>query len=188
MFHAFARTAQGEGRLAPRMMAWLGAVARCRAGVAAIEMAFIAPILVFLAVGMVDFGLGFYTKMMVDAAADAGAAYAQRNSTTYTALTAGSFNTSVQNAALGSVTISTRLSSGPMTATAIEEFCCVGMVGCNPTTPPTCGNGLAAGVYVQVTTSAAYTTFLPFQYISSATNFGITNPVTFTTVSTVRIQ
>ncbi len=179
MFHAFASTAPGETRL--------GAFARDRAGVAAIEMAFIAPILVFLAVGMVDFGLGFYTKMMVDNAADAGAAYALRNAPSYTTATAGSFNASVQNAAQAAVTISTRLSSGTLSASASELFCCIGMTSC-AAAAPLCANGLTAGTYVQVTTSAPYTTFLPFQYVSSAFNFGITNPVTFTTVSTVRIQ
>jgi Flp pilus assembly protein TadG len=179
MFHAFTITAPGTSRCR--------ALARDRAGVAAIEMAFIAPILVFLAVGMVDFGLGFYTKMMVDNAADAGAAYALRNASGYSTATAGSFNSSVQNAAQAAVTISTRLSSGTLSANASEQFCCIGMTDCGAAAP-VCANGLAAGTYVAVTTSAPYTTFLPFQYVGNAFNFGITNPITFTTVSTVRIQ
>jgi Flp pilus assembly protein TadG len=188
MLHALDMAAHGEGGLAPRMRAWLGALARSAAAVAAIEMALIAPVLVFLAVGMVDFGLGFYTKMMVDNAADAGAAYALRNAPSYAAASASTFNASVQSAAQAAVTISTRLSSGTLTASASEEFCCVGMTNCNPTTAPACANGLTAGTFVLVATSAPYTTFLPFQYASGLFNVAIANPVTFITVSTVRIQ
>jgi len=158
------------------------------AGVAAIEMAFIAPILVFLALGMVDFGLGIYTKMMVGNAADAGAAYAFRNSASYSTGNAASFNTAVQNAAQSAVTIPTLLSSTALTASASEQYCCAGMASCNASTPPTCGTGLNVGTYVQVTTSAQYSTFLPYNLLNTLFGFNIANPVTLTAVSTVRIQ
>jgi Flp pilus assembly protein TadG len=159
-----------------------------RDGVAAIEMAFIAPILVFLALGLVDFGLGIYTKMMVANAADAGAAYAFRNSASYSASNAATFNTAVQNAAQGAVTIATILSSSPLSANASEQYCCAGLTSCSPSTPPTCGTGLTVGTYVQVTTSAQYSTFLPYNLLNTLFSFNISNPVTFTAVSTVRIQ
>jgi len=157
-------------------------------GVAAIEMAFIAPILVFLALGLVDFGLGVYTKMMVANAADAGAAYAFRNGASYSAANASSFNTAVQNAAQSAVTIATILSSSPLTAAASEQYCCAGLTNCSPSTPPTCGTGLTVGTYVQVTTSVQYSTFLPYNLLNTLFSFNIANPVTFTAVSTVRIQ
>jgi Flp pilus assembly protein TadG len=53
------------------------------AATAAIEMAFIAPILAFLGAGMVDFGGAVYTRMAVADAAQAGAAYAQINAAKY---------------------------------------------------------------------------------------------------------
>ncbi len=151
-------------------------------------MAFIAPILVSLAFGMVDFGLGVYTKMMVADAADAGAAYAFRNSAGYSTGSQATFNSAVQNAATGAVTIPTVLSRSALSASATEEYCCAGMASCNATTPPTCATGLTVGTYVAVTTSAAYTTFLPYQLLDSLFSFSIANPVTFTAVSTVRIQ
>lgn len=151
-------------------------------------MAFIAPILVFLALGMVDFGLGIYTKMMVGNAADAGAAYAFRNSASYSSSTAASFNAAVQNASQTAVTISTLLSSSPLTAVASEQYCCAGMSSCNPSTPPACSTGLTVGTYVQVITSARYSTFLPYNLLNTLFSFNIPNPVTFTAVSTVRIQ
>jgi Flp pilus assembly protein TadG len=160
----------------------------CCEAVAAIEMAFIAPILVFLALGMVDFGLGIYTKMMVGGAADAGAAYAFRNSTQYSTAGPGTFNAAVQGAAQGAVTIPAMLSSTPLTASASEQYCCAGMSNCNASTPPTCGTGLTVGTYVQVTTTAQYSTFLPYNLLNTLFSFNIANPVTFTAVSTVRIQ
>jgi len=161
---------------------------RCARGVAAVEMAFIAPILVMLALGMVDFGLGIYTKMLVSNAADAGAAYALRNASNYSAGSAATFNTAIANAAQSAVTIPTLLSNGAMTAGASEEYCCAGMTNCNATTPPSCASDLPVGTYVQVTTSTQYTTFLPYNLASSVLSFNITNPVTLTAVSTVRIQ
>jgi Flp pilus assembly protein TadG len=161
---------------------------RCDRGVAAIEMAFIAPVLASLAFAMIDFGLGVYTKMMVADAADTGAAYASRNSAGYSAGNAAAFNTAVQRAAQGAVTIPTVLASGALSAGASEEYCCAGMANCSAATPPTCAAGLTVGTYVAVTASAAYTTFLPYQLLNGLFSFGIANPVTFTTVSTVRIQ
>src|SRR5271154_2908313 len=61
------------------MLALAGALVRGRAGAAAVEMAFMAPILVFLGAGMIDFGIGIYDKMLVADAAQAGATYAQLN-------------------------------------------------------------------------------------------------------------
>jgi Flp pilus assembly protein TadG len=157
-------------------------------GVAAIEMAFIAPILVFLALGMVDFGLGIYTKMMVGSAVDAGAAYAFRNSASYSSSNAAAFNTAVQTAAQSAVTISTVLSSSALTASASEQYCCAGLSSCSPSAPPTCSTGLTVGTYIQVTTSAQYSTFLPYNLLNTLFSFNIPNPVTFTAVSTVRVQ
>jgi hypothetical protein len=62
------------------------------------------------------------------------------------------------------------------------------MSSCIPSTPPTCGTGLTVGTYVQVTTSAQYSTFLPYNLLNTLFSFNISNPVTFTAVSTVRIQ
>jgi len=157
-------------------------------GVAAIEMAFIAPILVFLALGMVDFGLGIYTRMMVVNAADAGAAYAIRNSASYSGGTATAFNAAVENAATSAVTIATLLSSAPLTASAAEQYCCAGLSSCSADTRPSCGSRLPAGTYVQVTASAQYSTFLPYNLLNTLFSFNIPNPVTLTASSTVRIQ
>ena len=180
-----------------RLAASLG---RRRDGTAAIEMAFLAPILVFMAAGMIDFGLGVYTKMQVADAAQAGAAYAQLNASSYVAgaCTTNSppcaFDTSVQSAATQSHSTGTTFIS-PVTATAKLMFCClngntVDLANCSqpPSAAPTCTP--AAGTYMQVETTANFTTIIPYSYVSQTLNLGInlTSPLAMTSYYLVRIQ
>src|SRR3984957_14629369 len=104
---------------------------RARRGAAAIEMAFIAPVLIFLAAGVIDFGTGVYTKMMVADAAQSGAAYAQLNANSFTAATCASntspvcaCDTSVQTAATRAHATATLFGSA-VTATATVMSCCL---------------------------------------------------------------
>lgn len=161
---------------------------RCRSGVAAIEMAFIAPVLVGLALGMIDLGLGIYIKMLVADAADAGAAFARINGSAYGANTATAFNQAVENAAQSAVTLPSLLTNGGLTATASEEYCCAGMTDCDAATPPDCASGLTVGTYVEVETAATYATLLPYQIVSGFFDINFTNPVTLSAVSVVRIE
>ncbi|HUZ72998.1 MAG TPA: TadE family protein [Stellaceae bacterium] len=157
-------------------------------GVAAIEMALVTPILVVLALAMVDFGLGIYTKMLVGDAADAGAAYAFRNGSSYSTATATTFNAAIAAAATGAVTVSPVLSSVPLTAVATETYCCAGMTQCSASTSPSCASGYTVGTYVKVTATATYSTFLPYTLLTGLLAISISNPVPLTAVSTVRIQ
>ena len=161
---------------------------RRRDGVAAIELALVTPFLVVLAMAMVDFGLGLYTKMLVGDAADAGASYAFRNGSAYSTGSAATFNAAVATAATSAVTISSLLSKTPLSAVATETFCCAGMTQCSATTAPSCGTGYNVGTYVQVTASATYSTFLPYSLLTGLIALTISNPVPLTAVSTVRIQ
>jgi len=186
---------------------------RAAAGNAAIEFAFIAPILCFLLCGMVDFGLGVYAKMAVANAAQAGAAYAQLNANCSNATTcfnqisctsnnpACAFDSAVV-AAAEKVAPSNIFMTAP-TATAEVLYCClnsatagVELGGSTPcaqagSTPPTCNpTPPTAGTYVLVTASASFTTLLPYSYVSHAFNLGlnITSPLTMTSNYLVRIQ
>jgi Flp pilus assembly protein TadG len=174
---------------------------RARRGAAAVEMAFMAPILVFMAAGLIDFGLGVYTKMMVADAAQSGAAYAQLNAKNYGQTPCASntapvcaWDQSVQSAAT-QTHVATAFSS-VVTATATVLFCCIvnGVVdqpnctqppaaapACNPT-PPT------AGTYVQVATSATLHTLLPYSFANQLFSFSIPNPLTLQSIYLVRIQ
>ncbi|HUK59484.1 MAG TPA: TadE/TadG family type IV pilus assembly protein [Stellaceae bacterium] len=189
-------------------------LARNAAGGAAIEMAFIAPVLVFLAAAMVDFGLGIYAKMAVADAAQAGAAYAQlnancSNTTTcfnYISCTSNSpacaFDTAVVGAA-EKVAPSNLFMTAP-TATAQVLYCCLNSassgvdLGVNQSncaqagsTPPTCSpTPPTAGTYVYITASSNVSTLLPYSLITKSFNLGINiaNPLTMTSNYLVRIQ
>jgi Flp pilus assembly protein TadG len=177
---------------------------RARRGAAAIEMAFLAPVLVFLAAGIIDFGTGVYTKMMVADAAQAGAAYAQLNANSFTAASCQSntnlavcpWDTNVQSAATMAHGTATLFSSA-VTATATVMSCCLNASGaidfpnCTqpPAAAPTCTPATpGAGTYTRVATSATLTTLLPYSYAAQAFNFQIASPITMQANYFVRVQ
>jgi len=188
--------------------------ARAAAGGAAIEMALVAPVLVFLAAAMVDFGLGIYTKMAVANAAQAGAAYAQLNancsntSTCYNNISCASnsppcaFDTAIQTAAQKVAPSTVFMSS--LSATANVLFCCISSasgavdLGSNQgdcaqpgATKLTCVPASpAAGTYVLVSASASFSTILPYSFISQKLSLGINlaSPLTMSSNYLVRIQ
>lgn len=135
---------------------------------AAIELALIAPGLVFLLVGLADYGTANYRRMQVQLAAQAGADFAMRNG----------FNSGAITAAVTAATTSTGLAATP----APVETC--GCASASAVTPVTCGStcagGQAAGTYVTVSASATHTTLLPYP--------GIPNSFTFTATSIARTR
>jgi Flp pilus assembly protein TadG len=189
-------------------------LARERSGGAAVEMALVAPVLVFLAAAMVDFGLGVYAKMAVANAAQAGAAYAQLNascantSTCFNQISCNSnspacaFDTAVVSAAV-KVAPSNLFMTAP-TATAVVLYCCLNSatsgvnLGANQSacaqagsTPPTCSpTPPTAGTYVYITATTSFSTLIPYALVSQSFNLNInlTNPLTMTSNYLVRIQ
>lgn len=171
---------------------------RERRGAAAVEMAFMAPILVFMAAGLIDFGLGVYTKMMVADAAQAGAAYATLNAKNYGQTPCASNTAPIcawDQSVAGAATQSHggTVFSSAVAATATVLSCCIvnGIVdqpNCAqpPATPPTCNP--TAGTYVQVATSATLHTLLPYNFASQLFSFSIPNPLTLQSSYIVRIQ
>jgi Flp pilus assembly protein TadG len=194
----------------PDLVALSRRFAHCRRGVAAIEMAFIAPVLTFLAAGMIDFGLGFYVKMMVEDAVSSGGTYAVLNAATYgqapcSSNTGCAFDQSVVAAATISHSLATYFST-PVTATAAILSCCVkqtlsgsstsytvDLANCSqpPSAAPTCASGQpAAGTYMRVSANSSYATLLPYSFVDNLFNLGlnIPNPVPLTAYTVVRIQ
>jgi Flp pilus assembly protein TadG len=187
------------------ILPFVGRLGNSRSAAAAVEMAFIGPILVFLAAGMIDFGLGAYTKMMVSDAAQAGAAYAQLNAGNYNSTPCTSntgpvcaWDQNVQTAATYAHPSGTPFSTAP-TATAAVYYCCisggavtpVGSCTQPPSAPPTCTPATpSAGTYVQIVATSQLTTLLPYNLVSSLFNFGVNipNPLTLQSSYLVRIQ
>jgi len=122
-------------------------------GSVAVELGLVAPILLIVTLGVVDFGWAFVEMTATNAAAQAGAGYALTNG----------FNAAGIAAA---VTAGTSL--GGITATPAPHETCgcpssSGVTASQPTTPPCtgkCTGGQTAGAYAVVSATASFTPLL----------------------------
>lgn len=124
-------------------------------GVAAVEFAVAAPVMLFFLGGIVDFGMIYYGQSRVSAGVAAGAQYAILTGAT---VTQSNIQTLVQNAA--------GLSNLTVTVTGLSPTACYCVSGTPPATvAATCGtncaNGAAAGTYAFITATYAYQPIMP---------------------------
>jgi len=140
---------------------------RCE-GLAAVEFAVIAPVLSLVMICTVDLGLGFYRKMQVQNAAQAGAEYAATRG----------FNAGAIASAMASATGLATVQASPQP----YQFCgCASASGVAAAACGTnCTGGAQAGTYVTVSAQADYATLIPYPLLPDS--------YTFTAQSTVRIQ
>jgi Flp pilus assembly protein TadG len=145
-------------------------------GVAMVEFALVATVLIGLLMPLVDIGMGFFYKTQVMTAAQAGAQYAFINGWNGT-------DNSIANA----VTSATSLSGITATPAPTKKSGCwtlsgstYGLNTTNPTTPCPSPNSAAPGQYVTAGATVTYTPILNYA--------GFGNPVTLVATSTVRIQ
>lgn len=137
-------------------------------GVASIELAIIAPMLLLFLVCTLDLGLGVYSGMRVQNAAQAGIQYAVAHG-----FKPGSISSAVTNAtSLADISVDPEPS----------QFCgCPGSTGITSAAcGATCPSGLQAATYVTVSARATYNTLFPYPLIP--------NSFTFLAQPTVRIQ
>jgi Flp pilus assembly protein TadG len=136
-------------------------------GVAAIEFGIIVPILVLMVVATADIGMGFYRKMQVEGAAQAGAAWAIKN---------GFDANAISNAVTSATSAPISVSPTPV------QFCgCASGSGISTVTcGTTCSGGALAGTYTTVSAQMTYNTILPYGFFPSTYNFSLQ--------STVRLQ
>lgn len=141
---------------------------RNQSGIAAIEFAFLGPILAMSMVMAADVGMGFYSDMQVQTAAQVGAEYAIIHG----------FDATAMANAVTSATPATGITASP----APSNFC--GCPSTSDVTTATCGSacsdGTLAGTYAKVTATRTYTTLIPYPMLPAS--------FTQTAVSTVRIQ
>ena len=137
-------------------------------GNAAVEFALVAPMLAAALVAMIDLGIGFYEKMEVENAAQAGAEYA---------IARGWNATSVANAVTASGTLAA-ISATP--APTQSCGCASGTTVAAASCGSTCPSGAAAGTYVTVNAQAQYKTILSYP--------GLKSPMTLSAQSIVRLQ
>ena len=147
-------------------------LARDRRGVAALELALLAPAVLLLIMGIVDVGQLTYTAMQVRAAAHAGAQYVYKNAAG-ACPTATSIASAVQSAT-------------PLTVSATPSPSCVAACVTNnalvtvTAATKTCPSGDAPGQYATISASGAYTPIAPWTRLAL--------PTTVTANSTIRYQ
>ncbi len=127
---------------------------RCEQGASLIETALLAPVLVLLAVGAVDFGRGYYAAIEVQSAADAGAIYGLQDMTD----TAGMQSAATLNAPdVAGVSALASWGCECSDGTGTSASCA---------TTPTCSATVVN--YVQVTTTATYTPMVAYPGIPAS--------------------
>jgi Flp pilus assembly protein TadG len=138
-------------------------------GLAAIELAFVAPMLILLMTGGWDLGNVVYQAERLANAARAGAQYglATNNNANYTGMVQAARNDANDpNSAL--------------TVTATQVCTCPGGTPAAASCGAVCANGASQLVYVQVTVKENYTTMFTYPFVS--------NPVSLTSVVMLRFQ
>lgn len=134
-------------------------------GIAAIEFAVFAPILMVLFLCTVDLGLGFYRKIQVQNAAQAGAQYAVLNG----------FKSSGITTAVTSATNFAAIAASPAPSQSCGCPSTTGIVAA--TCGSTCSSGSQAGTYVVVSAQATYTTLFPYPIIPDSFSFAMQSTV-----------
>jgi Flp pilus assembly protein TadG len=140
-------------------------------GAALVELAFMTPVLLLLVLGAVDFGRAFYVYLEVVNAAHAGAQYGSLNPSNTAGITTAATHKQDDNGVVWTT---------PAVAYGME--CSDGTSYTPSATSLTCvanANRSGTAVYrVKVTTSAVYTTLVPWP--------GIPNSITLSATATAR--
>ncbi len=139
-----------------------------RNGVSSVEFALAAPLLVAILTVLVDYGIGFYEKMQVEDAAQAGTQYA---------LLHGWDSNAIQNAVVSATTLSgVSASPAPTKTCGCPSGSTVTAADCSGV----CANGLSPGTYVTVNAQATYVPLISYPVMGSS--------VTLTGQSMARIK
>jgi len=136
-------------------------------GVSSVEFAVALPVLVTLLTVLVDFGIGFYEKMEVEDAAQAGTHYA---------LLHGWDSSAIQDAVTNATKLSVSASPSPTKTCGCPSGSAVTAATCGAV----CAGGLSAGTYVTVNAQASYTPLITSPLLGSS--------VTLKAQSVVRIN
>lgn len=151
MLNSATARARGAGRRSWGRLAWRR-LAADRRGVAGIEFALIAPLLMALVIGIVDLGRATYVKREAHAAAQAGAQFS---------LIAGWEPDDIEAAVVNS----SGLASAAITVERV--WACAGASLTFVSQGSSCGAG-TAGTYVRITVDPDYTPLLPLRALDVA--------------------
>jgi Flp pilus assembly protein TadG len=139
-------------------------------GIAAVEFAIVAPVLVAMLICTIDLGLGVYRRMQVETASHAGAQYAAKSGSNFDATLVASAVTATTNYSQIAATPPPFKFCGCPSASGVANIDCSAK----------CTDGTTPGTYAQVSAQATYATLIPYPIIP--------NSFTFTSRALVRIQ
>ena len=131
---------------------------RARDGLGAIEFGFIAPVLLMLLLGVLDFGMAFWQQIEISNAADAGAQWGMQNTFDH-----DSIQTVVQAATSLSITTSNITPTQPCgcaTSTGVSTYSC----------GSTCPDGTTPQPYIVVNTHVCYSTVFTWPGLTYCTS------------------
>jgi Flp pilus assembly protein TadG len=161
-----------SGRLAALLrpsLTWIGALARDRRGVSAVEFGLAAPVFLAALSPVIDLGLAFSQQIRVNQAVEAGAAYAAVNP--YNSGT--SWSSGVSSAITNATTLSVSPTVGPETCGCPNSTNTAIVTGVNYGSPPnctgTCPDGTSPGYYITISATASYTSVMPYPIINNPT-------------------
>jgi hypothetical protein len=157
-------------------IARIGALARDRRGMSAVEFGLAAPVLLALLSPVIDLGLAFAQKIQVQQAAAAGAQYV---SLYY--WTDGNWQTNTATAVTSSTTLPVSVSPAPSKTCGCPDSTSTRIVSgsCSPA-PNWCSDGENPGTYITVAAQLTYTSVMPYSILGRS--------VTLAAQSIVRVQ
>jgi Flp pilus assembly protein TadG len=150
------------------MRAPLRGMVQSESGTSLIEFAIIAPLLIFLLIGLIEVGRYTYFAIVIANAARAGVSYGSQNTST------AQDTTGMQTAALADATSIPQVSASP------TYFCANSSTSTpTPTACPASGPTPPVYYYVEVTTSGTFKSLLHYP--------GIPNNVPITSTAVMRV-
>jgi Flp pilus assembly protein TadG len=181
--HTRALSGRLTALLRPRH-AWIGALARDRRGMSAVEFGLAAPIFLGALSPVIDIGMAFSHQIRVNQAVEAGAQYAAMNPYNPT-----NWSSNISSAITNATTMSVTPSVGSQTCGCPNSTSTAIVAAATPNTVSTCGtqNGGAAcsdgsqpGYYVTISATSTYTSVMPYSILGSSR--------TLTSQAVVRVQ
>lgn len=134
---------------------------RARDGLGAVELGFIAPFLLTLLLGVVDFGMAYWQQMQIANAADAGAQWGMSNAYD---------ETSIRSVAQSATNLATSVNVDPSNPCGCPSNTGITYYACNST----CPDNSTPKTYIVVTTRMCYSTLFTWPGLGYCTS-GATN-------------
>jgi Flp pilus assembly protein TadG len=156
----------------------IGALARDRRGMSAVEFGLAAPVFLAMLTPVIDIGLAFSQQIRVNQAVESGAQYASSNP-----YAGSTWASAVSSAITNATSLSVNPSVGAETCgcpNSTSTAIVTGSYGSPPTCTGSCPDGSNPGYYVTLSASLTYTSVMPYSILGSST--------TLSSQAVVRVQ